>query len=331
MTKASTFAFAAIIGGALFGLSTTAYADAKWWRAPATALDLPGAVQTCAALPDKPEGIDRIGCAITAILAGRTALARDQFLLVTDTEARDCVKQLAGTTRSAPQALTLMLAYCKAKLGSFADSRRLLATLKAPDDFAADTALRFEAFRVAILAHAVNGEGETDKAISLIKRHPQFPGSDILRATLFEIYVEDERRGELIAWWNTMKSGTFADASFRALCEAQIALVRGSPVQAQHVLADVHPAAQEDGSKALEVARFRVAQRTGHGKPASGPDKGRMSETLTAGPGYLNTNTMSQVGAGVGPFFVGARGVNFNIDNSKLNRPGVALPIGFFY
>jgi hypothetical protein len=335
MTKGLTFAIAvAAIDSALLCVSPSAHADGNWWRTPATAaMDSAETLKACAALPAKAEGVDRVGCAITAILAGRTSLARDLFLQVSDADARSCVKQISLPATNPPPTLALMVAYCKARLGGFSESRRLLATLKAPsgDSDMVNIAPQFEAFRIAVLAHDLNGEGEAGKAIALVKHHPQFPSSDILQAELFEIYVEDERRDELIAWWTSLKSAASSDASLRALYEAQIALIRGAPDEASRVLKAVpEAAAQQDGAKALEVARYRVARRSGD-KSTTGHDAGRMSDQVIIAPNYQNTSSTSQFSVGLGPFSVNARGVNFNIDSNKLNRPGVALPIGFFY
>ncbi len=223
--------------------------------------------------------------------------------------------------------LRLMAAYCTAKVGSFADSRRSLEITQ-PLVSDADTVLRFEAFRTAILAQATNGDGDADHAISLIRQHPLFGRSDILKAELFEIYVEDERWNELLAWWNDTAPGPFDDQSLRAICEAEIDLIRGSAAAAQHVLEAVPIKASQDGAKSLEVARYRVAHRNGaESSTAAQSSNGRMSDTMIATPNSITTQTMSQLSLP----FISARGVNFNIDKDKLNRPGDALPVGFFY
>jgi hypothetical protein len=145
---------AVVIGAAILCLSPLAHAEDKWWRATAAAdLNLPGAIEACAKLVDETKGFDRIGCAITAILAGRTALARDQFLLVTEADARNCIQETSSSATDAPPVLVLVIAYCKTKLGSFPDSRRLLESLTAPagNSDATDTSMWFEAFRTVIL------------------------------------------------------------------------------------------------------------------------------------------------------------------------------------
>jgi hypothetical protein len=324
-----------VVSAAVFCFWATTHAEGRWWAATGPAdLNLSGAIEACAALPAETRGVDRIGCAITAILVGRTALARDYFLLVTDADARDCIRETSASARNVPPALVLLVAYCKTRAGSFADGRRSLEPLQsvAGRVGATDTPPLFEAFRIAVLARAMNGEGEWDKAVQLIRQHPQFPHSDILRSELFAIYVEDERREELLAWWDGLRSSAFPDPSLRALFEAQVALLRGSPEAASRALDAVPNDPNRDGSKALTVAKYRVDRL--RGVPEKDPavnDQGRsvISTKIEAGPGFNSQQSSTDVSLGIG--LIKGRGVNFNIDKRKLTRPGVALPLGFFY
>ena len=143
-----------------------------------------------------------------------------------------------------------------------------------------------------------------------------------------EIYVEDGRRDELLSWWNSLKSSTFSDPSLFALCKAQIALILGSPEAAHRALDSVPNDSHQDGEKALKVAHYRVNQLHGvDEKAADGDGQARMDSSLTMAQGYYHDSVSSSLSV----LGINARGVNFNIDKDKLNRPGVALPIGFFY
>jgi hypothetical protein len=328
----------ALIAAAMACLPASAQTGSKWWRdGSSTAYDFPATLVVCRALSTQASGDDEIGCAISAVLAGRTALARDYFLGVTDANARVCLAQLAKIGGNAAAPRVLMAAYCDAKMGKFSDSRRLLESLSMPAVSSSKTpnvAMRFEAFRTAVLAESLNGEGESEAAIELILKHPQFSASEVLQTALFEIYVQDDRRAALMAW-----ATNTSDPVLRALYRAQIELVRGSADSARRALEaleTVSVAANQDGSIALAVARYRVTQITGHSSRSNGKDgKSGMfvGETATVGDqGIQVTNGLSlSLQYKNQNWELGAKGIDFKIDKDKLIRPGIALPIGFFY
>jgi hypothetical protein len=178
----------------------------------------------------------------------------------------------------------------------------------------------------------MNGEGQSEKAINLIKKHSQFTSSDILREGLSEIYVQDERRNELLEWWNSLKSSAFSDRSLGALFEAQIALIQGSPEAASRALDTVLNGPYQDGSKALVVAKYEINQLRGVTEEnADGNDQARMESTMSMRNKSASYQDRVTSTLKFGPLGIDARGVNFNIPKEKLNRPGVALPIGYFY
>lgn len=330
MTKRHVPALHAIILVVMVGLTGPAQAQDWWWRAGAASRpDFTATVKACAKLPDHADGVDMIGCGISSILVGRNALARDYFLVVADDDARHCVQDIIVSMPNAAPERVIMGAYCSTKLGDFTSARRLLASLaRTPSTNYVGNVGRFDDFRVAVLAHAINGEGNAEKAIDIIREQSRHGNSDILNAELFEIYVEDERQVELLNWWGQLKSSDISDPVLRAICEAQVALVRDSPSAATRVLDGVSITPHQDGYKTLAVARYRVAHlNAGAGNSVDGSEKTNMSSSLTMGPQYYHDETDSELSFGL----ISARGVNFYIDKAKLNRPGVALPTGYFF
>jgi len=90
----------------LLCISTSTHAEAKWWRATSNGrLELAGAMTcVCQASCRNRRLLTGLAARSLAILMDETALARDQFLLVTDADARDCIQETSASTTKLPPA-----------------------------------------------------------------------------------------------------------------------------------------------------------------------------------------------------------------------------------